>query len=121
MNEQIISIIGKLIAAVFVGVVTYLAPKVKTWLEAHTSKSDQEKIKLLITSFAEAAEQLLHDDDPDGSKRMQYVKNQLTAVGIGITSEVVSMIEGVVWEINNQNKKNFKVLAESEVTTNGYS
>lgn len=116
-----ISIIGKLIAAVFVGVVTYLAPKIEAWLEAHTSKSDQEKIKLLITSFAEAAEQLLHDDDPDGSKRMDYVKNQLTAVGVGITSEVISMIEGAVWEINNQNRKNFTVATESEATTNGYS
>lgn len=106
MNDQIISIIGKLIAAVFVGVVTYLAPKVKVWLETHTSKSDQEKIKLLIVSFAEAAEQLLHDEDPDGSKRMSYVKNQLTAVGVGLTSEVISMIEGAVWEINNQNRKN---------------
>lgn len=106
MSDQMISIVGKLIAAVFVGVITYLAPKIKVWLETHTSKTDQEKIKLLITSFAEAAEQLLHDNDPDGSKRMQYVKNQLTAAGIGITADVVSMIEGAVWEINNQNRKN---------------
>lgn len=106
MSDQMISIIGKLIAAVFVGVVTYLAPKVKEWFEVHTSKSSQEQIKLLVTSFAEAAEQLLHDDDFDGSKRMEYVKNQLTAVGIGITADVVAMIESAVWEINNQNRKN---------------
>lgn len=118
MPDQIISIIGKLIAAVLVGVITYLTPKIKTWLEAHASKSDQEKIKLLITSFAEAAEQLLHDDDPDGSKRMDYVKNQLTAMGIGLTSEMISMIEGAVWEINNQNRKN---ITASEVMQNGNS
>lgn len=106
MSNQMISIIGKLIAAVFVAVVTYLAPKIKAWLQSHTSKTDQERIKILITSFAEAAEQLLHDDDPDGTLRMDYVKNQLTALGIGITSDVVSMIEGAVWEINNQNRKN---------------
>lgn len=106
MSDQIISIIGKLIAAAFVGVVTYIVPKVKAWLESHTSKTDQEKTKLLITSFAEAAEQLLHDEDPDGSKRMNYVKNQLTSIGIGITADVIAMIESAVWEINNQNKKN---------------
>lgn len=106
MDDQMISIIGKLIAAVFVGVVTYLAPKVKAWLESHMSKTDQEKLKLLITSFAEAAEQLLHDNDPDGRKRMEYVQNQLNAMGICITAEIISMIEGAVWEINNQNRKN---------------
>lgn len=121
MSDQMISVIGKLIAAVFVGVVTYLAPRLKNWLEVHTSKSSQEQIKLLVTSFAEAAEQLLHDDDPDGSKRMDYVKNQLTALGIGLTSDVIAMIEGAVWGINNQNRKNFTLVAEDEVTTNGYS
>lgn len=106
MANQTISIIGKLIAAIFVGVITYLAPKLKEWLKIHASKSSQERIKLLITSFAEAAEQLLHDDDPDGSKRMAYVKNQLAAVGVSITAEIIAMIESAVWEINNQNRKN---------------
>lgn len=108
MSEQIISIIGKLIAAIFVGVITYLTPKIKVWLETHASKTDQEKLKLLITSFAEAAEQLLHDNDEDGSLRMNYVKKQLSNMGIVITEDVVSMIEGAVWEINNQNRKNAK-------------
>lgn len=106
MNDQQIDLLGKLIAAVFVAIVTYLTPKIKNWLETHTSKASQETIRILITAFTQAAEQLLHDKDPDGTKRMDYVKNQLTAVGIGITSEVVSMIESAVWEINNQNKKN---------------
>lgn len=106
MNDQQIALLGKLIAAVFVAVVTYLTPKIKSWLDVHTTKTSQQTIKIFIESFAQAAEQLLHDNDPDGSKRMDYVKNQLTEIGIGITSEVVSMIESAVWEINNQNKKN---------------
>lgn len=121
MSDQVISIIGKLIAAVFVGVVTYLAPKAKGWLEIHASKSSQEQTKLLITSFAEAAEQLLHDKDEDGSLRMDYVKKQLSDIGIMITDEIVAMIEGAVWEINNQNRKNFTLVAENEVATNGNS
>lgn len=104
MNDQQIALLGKLIAAVFVAVVTYLTPKIKTWLEAHTTKTSQQTIKIFIDAFAQAAEQLLHDNDPDGSKRMDYVKNQLTEIGIGITSEIISMIESAVWGINNQNK-----------------
>lgn len=112
MNDEMISIVGKLIAAIFVGIVAYLTPKIKTWLDTHTSKTDKEKIKILIDSFVQAAEQLLHDKDPDGTLRMDYVKNQLTAFGIGLTSDIVSMIEGAVWEINNQNRKNLVIAKE---------
>lgn len=107
MNDELIQAFGKLIAAIFVGIVAYLTPKVKQWLEVHASKTSQETIKILVQAFVQAAEQILHDDDPTGQKRMDYVKNQLTAIGIGLTSEVVGMIEGAVWEVNNQNKKHF--------------
>lgn len=106
MSDTTISIIGKLIAAVFVGIVAYLTPKIKEWFEVHMTKTSQETIKILIDSFVQAAEQLLHDKDEDGSLRMDYVKNQLTALGIGLTSDIISMIEGAVWEVNNQNRKN---------------
>lgn len=104
MDDQIIEIVGKLIAAVVVGIIAYLTPKIKEWLEVNASNKSQQTLELLIKSFTQAAEQLLHDDDPDGSKRMEYVKNNLNALGIEITKELVSMIEGAVWEINNKNK-----------------
>lgn len=104
MNDETIAIIGKLIAAVFVGLMAYLTPKAKAWFETHTKKTEQEKIKILIDSFVQAAEQLLYDKDDDGTMRMDYVKNQLTALGIGLTSDIISMIEGAVWEVNNKNK-----------------
>lgn len=118
MDNNMIEIIGTLIAAIFVGIVTYLTPRIKNWLTVHTSSSSQQTIKLIINSFVQAAEQLLHDNDPDGSLRMEYVKNQLTALGIGLTSEIISMIEGSVWEVNNQNKKNIKY---TKVESNGNS
>lgn len=105
MSDTTISIIGKLIAAVFVGIVAYLTPKIKEWFEVHSTKTSQETIKILIDSFVQAAEQLLHDKDEDGSLRMAYVKNQLTALGIGLSADIISMIEGAVWEVNNQNKQ----------------
>lgn len=104
MNNETISIIGKILAAIFVSLVAYLTPKAKAWLETHTSKAEKEKIKILIDSFVQAAEQLLYDKDDDGTMRMDYVKNQLTALGIGLTADVVSMIEGAVWEVNNKNR-----------------
>lgn len=104
MSDTTISIIGKLIAAVFVGIVAYLTPKIKEWFDVHTTKTSQETLKILIDSFVQAAEQLLHDEDPYGTLRMAYVKNQLNALGIRLTADIISMIEGAVWEVNNQNK-----------------
>lgn len=117
MDNNMIEIIGKLLAAVVVGIMAYLTPKIKHWFEVNTTESSQKTIKLLIASFVQAAEQLLHDKDPDGSLRMEYVKNQLTALGIALTSEIVSMIEGAVWEVNNQNRKNI----QKKVENNGNS
>lgn len=106
MQNEIIDIVGRLIAAVFVGIIAYLTPKIKAWIDVHVTESSQQTIKTRIKSFAKAAEQLLHDDDPTGEKRMKYVKNQLDNIGIKVTEEIISMIEGQVWEINNQNRKN---------------
>lgn len=117
MSNEMIETLGKLIAAIFVGIVAYLTPKIKAWFEVHTTKTSQETIKILIKSFVQAAEQLLHDTDDDGTKRMDYVKNQLTAIGIGITEDIVSMIEGAVWEVNNQNRHN----PQNKVRKNGNS
>lgn len=118
MDNNMIEIIGKLLAAVIVGIMAYLTPKIKHWFEVNTTESSQKTIKLLVVSFVQAAEQLLHDKDPDGSLRMEYVKNQLTSLGIALTSEIVSMIEGAVWEVNNQNKKNIQ---QKETEDNGNS
>lgn len=118
MDNNMIEIIGKLLAAVVVGIMAYLTPKIKLWFEVNTTESSQKMIKLLIASFVQAAEQLLHDKDPDGSLRMEYVKNQLTSLGITLTSKIVSIIEGAVWEVNNQNKKNIQ---QKETEDNGNS
>lgn len=105
MSNQTIAVIGELLGAFFVGLVLAITPKLRAWLTTHASKAEQERIKILIDSFVQAAEQLLYDKDDDGTMRMDYVKNQLTALGIGLTADVVSMIEGAVWEVNNQNRQ----------------
>ena len=59
----------------------------------------------MVRAFAQAAEQLLHDADPTGQQRKQFVLNQLQEMGVEITEAVINMIEGAVWEINTENKK----------------
>lgn len=102
---EIYEIIGKLLAAFVVGLVAYMAPKVRTWFVVNIDKTAQERINQLVASFARAAEHLFHDTDPSGTKRQQFVREQLSALGIEITEAVINMIEGAVWEINTETKK----------------
>lgn len=103
--SEIYDIIGKLLAAVLVGLLAWLTPRARAWFAANTDKNTQESVRQLVRSFARAAEQLLHDTDPTGEKRRQFVREQLTALGVEITEAVLNMIEGEVWEINTENRK----------------
>lgn len=102
---EIFEIIGKLLPAVVVGLVAYLVPKARAWFIANTDEIAQDRINQLVTTFARAAEQLFHDTDPSGAKRQQFVREQLSALGIEITEAVINMIEGAVWEINTETRK----------------
>ncbi len=103
--ENLYEIIGNLLAAFVVGLLAYLVPKVKAWLLANTDAATQQRIRLLVQSFARAAEQLYHDQDPTGTQRKQFVQDQLRALGVEVTEAVLNMIESAVWEINTENKK----------------
>lgn len=103
--ENLYEIIGNLLAAFVVGLLAYLAPMAKAWLLANTDAAAQKRILLLVQSFARAAEQLYHDQDPDGDKRRQFVQEQLRELGVEVTEAVIKMIEGAVWEINTENRK----------------
>lgn len=103
--NNLYEIIGNLLAAFAVGLLAYLVPKARAWIQANTDAATQENIRRLVQSFARAAEQLYHDQDPDGQKRQQFVQEQLRALGVEVTEMVINMIEGAVWEINTENKK----------------
>lgn len=98
-------IIGNLLGAFAVALLAYLAPKAKAWLKAHTDAAVREDIWKLVQSFARAAEQLYHDQDPAGTQRKQFVQDQLRALGVEVTEAVINMIEGAVWEINTETRK----------------
>lgn len=100
MDNTIFELIGKILAAFVVGIVAYLAPRVKSWLDAHVEKVTSERIMSFVQSFVQAADQLFKENDPTGEKRHAYVVEQLEALGITVTEAVLAMIEGAVWEVN---------------------
>lgn len=112
-------IIGKLLAAFAVGLLAYLTPKLKAWLVAQKGFTVWEDVRKMVHSFARAAEQLYHDQDPTGAKRKQFVQDQLRALGVEVTEAVINMIEGAVWEINTENKKALVQTKELEAMANG--
>jgi len=103
--ENICEIAGKLLAAFIVGLLAYLTPKVRAWLEVNACQTTQEWVQQMVRAFAQAAEQLYHDTDPDGEGRNRFVREQLTAVGVEVTETVINMIEGAVWEINTETRQ----------------
>jgi len=103
--ENIYEIIGKLLAAAMVALAAYLTPKAKAWFEANADAAAQENLWRMVRSFARAAEQLYHDQDPAGAMRKQFVQDQLRELGVEVTEAVINMIEGAVWEINTENRK----------------
>lgn len=110
-------IMGNLLAAFAVGLLAYLAPKAKAWFLANTDAAVQQRVRLLVQSFARAAEQLYHDQDPSGTKRKLFVQEQLRALGVEVTEAVINMIEGAVWEINTENKK--ALIQAKEIVSGG--
>jgi len=102
---NIYEIIGNLLAVFVGGLLACLVPKARVWFETRITKDTQERIHQLVVSFTRAAEQLYHDQDPDGQKRQQFVQEQLRAMGVVVTEAVINMIEGAVWEINTETKK----------------
>lgn len=103
--NNLYEITGNLLAAFVVGLLAYLTPKARAWFEANTNAATQENIRRLVQSFARAAEQLYHDQDPSGEVRQKFVQEQLRALGVEITEAVINMIEGAVWEINTENEE----------------
>lgn len=103
--ELITSLLARLLAVLAAGLVLYLAPKVRDWFISSSDKIAQERIHQMVLAFTKAAEQLFHDTDPSGAKRHNFVRKQLSALGVEVSEGVLNMIEGAVWEINTEARK----------------
>lgn len=102
---DICEIVGKILGAMAVTLLMWLAPKVSQWLETNTTAKEEAAIRALVRSLCRAAEQLLKEDDPTGAKRNAYVIEQLESLGVAITESVLAMIEGEVFDINQEGKR----------------
>ena len=100
--EEIIAIIGKILAAAIVALLAYLTPKIKEWLNVKIGTDNTAKVLLLIENFVTAADQLYKADDPTGVIRKKYVEDQLKQLGYVITGELNGFIESAVKKCNKE-------------------
>ena len=94
--DEIIAIVGKVLAAAVVALFAYLVPKIKAWLDAKIGSEGTAKVLLLIENFVTAADQLYKADDPTGVIRKKYVEAQLKQLGSAITDELYGLLESPV-------------------------
>ena len=99
--EVIIDLLGKIIAAAFVSVIFIALKELKSFILAKKEEIEDEKLRALIESFVEAAEQLLKDDDPTGEKRKHYVEENLKQLGYVLNDQVNAYIEAYVFDVNH--------------------
>lgn len=100
--DNIMTIVSELLGALFVGAVLYIAPKLKVWLVAKAGKEAADGIILTVEQFVLAADQMFKKDDPTGEIRNNYVKTQLTKLGIAITDEINAYIEASVLKLKKE-------------------
>lgn len=99
--EVIIDLLGKIIAAAFVSIIFIALKELKSFILAKKEEIEDEKLRALIESFVEAAEQMLKEDDPDGTIRKQYVEENLKLLGYEINEQINAYIEAYVFDINH--------------------
>lgn len=105
INPEIIDLAVKVIIGILGLCAMWLVGYAKNALKARAEAEEATQLDVLIYDFVAAAEQQLKKDDPDGSKRNQYVKDNLQELGIAITEEINARIEAAVFEINRTEKK----------------
>lgn len=115
MTTEILDVVVRLLAALFVGIMAYLAPKIASFIKINGESVESSDIMKIVLCFVQAADQLLKDDDPTGEKRKQYVIDNLESLGYEITDSVIAMIEGSVWQVNNNTIEAILIEGETEI------
>lgn len=94
-------IVVRIAAALLVGALVWLVYKLKEFVSSKIKDIEDKKLRDLVETFVNAAEQLLKDEDPTGEKRKEYVVNQLHLLEIEATGLVNAMIEDEVFRLNS--------------------
>lgn len=104
MPEEILNIIIKLGASLLGLFVGFVLQEAKKYLQAKLSNEEQAKLQSLVKTLVAAAEQMYHDVDPDGGKRLGYVQTMLIDAGVELTDAVRAIIEAQVQSLNSSKK-----------------
>lgn len=97
---QIIEYVIQILAGILV---VFILPTIKAWLSEKIGADNADFLYQQICIFAQAAEQLLKSEDPDGSKRREYVVRRVQELGIEVNQIILDKIESAVWNINSNN------------------
>ena len=100
MNEQILDIIIRLAALLFIYFGCIVCDKLKHLIAQKLTAEEMAALNSFIGHLTKAAEQLFKAEDDDGSMRLEYVQGMLIEAGYDLTDEVRAMIEAHVFEIN---------------------
>ena len=94
-------IVVRVAAALLVGALVWLIYKLKEFVSSKIKDIEDKKLRDLVETFVDAAEQLLKDEDQTGEKRKEYVVNQLHLLEIEVNGLVNAMIEEEVFKLNS--------------------
>lgn len=95
----ILEVVMKLIAVLFVGIISYLTPKIKTLIENKIGSEKSAQLTKLVNTFVKSAEQLYADEKNYGAVKKKYVEEQLSALGYVLTEEINALIESAVFNL----------------------
>lgn len=93
-----IEIIGKLLAAVVVALIAYIEPIIKAWITAKVEQIKNDKLRLLVLTFVDSAEQQ-YKEPKSGAQKKEYVITELKKLGYELTEELNAMIESAVYNL----------------------
>lgn len=103
---DITPILELIIKLVFTLVTLFLIPKIKDFLAAKVSESDQKKIIRWVELAVQAAEEAERAGLIDKKAKCQYAKSFLEDRGVTFNADTMqALIDSAVWELFNQFKK----------------
>ena len=102
MGLRIIELLVRLAILIMAGIIV---PAFKRWLDTKAENEKFERIRQVAETAVYAAEQLMHNVDPDGTERYNFVVSAILAtkdkIGINLTDdEIKTIIEAAVQELN---------------------
>ena len=88
-----VNLILKVVVSVFILV---LSPFVLSLFKKYIDKVQDDKLRNIILTFVEAADQMLKKVDPTGEQRKEYVLKSLEEMGIKNNAYINALIEQAV-------------------------